>query len=127
MQHGSISDAIAGTSAQASSPASSFGTLLRELRLAGGFAQDDVARAIGVRTLSYGRWERDQQNPGAANRLALAEFHGIDPVDLGYRGPETAVDVAAQRPSGATLDDVVAELRAMHHLLERIARRLDAD
>ncbi len=58
------------------------GARIRGLRTSRGLAQEQVASAIGVRTLSYGRWERDQQLPGLQNRVMLARFFDVDVREL---------------------------------------------
>lgn len=93
-------------------PSTSFGQRVRALRLERGLAQDDVARALGVRPLSYGRWERDQQHPGLENRIALARFFEVDIAQL------TDADTAQQ------LDDWAIPLTAvpdLTHLERRVA------
>lgn len=72
---------------------SSFGRRLRQLREERGLAQEVVAAAVGVRTLSYGRWERNQQLPGLANRLALARYFDVDPSTM--IGPSSPVTMDA--------------------------------
>lgn len=114
------------------------GERLRELRAARGLAQEQVASAIGVRTLSYGRWERDQQLPGLQNRIALARYFDVDlheiTADVDAEHVEIALDALSQESTNGygarigALEQRVAGIEATlarcETLLERIAKSL---
>lgn len=39
--------------------------------------QEDVAKAVGVSSVAYGRWESDQREPDLATVRQLAKYYGV--------------------------------------------------
>lgn len=97
-----------------------YGERLAAMRKASKLSQEGAARAIGVGTLSYGKWERGQQNPSDENLKAIAETFKVDPRDLGYVPPQGWELV----PSAWIRDRFDAQDATMAELL-KIAKRID--
>ncbi len=52
-------------------------TRMRELRKEAGLSQAEVAKALGIATPTYVRYEYNQREPMAPTILALAEFYHV--------------------------------------------------
>lgn len=52
-------------------------TRLKELRIAKGLKQEDVAKVIGIGRTAYGAYELGDNTPPTDKLLALAEFYGV--------------------------------------------------
>lgn len=63
------------------------GAVFRRLRTERGLSQEAAARGIGLATVTYGKWERDEVNPEPENLLRAAAFFGVDPDVLGFQVP----------------------------------------
>lgn len=57
-------------------------TRFRQLRLARGFTQDDLAKKMGVSKSAISRWESGLDEPNARRFPQLAKFLQIDPMEL---------------------------------------------
>ncbi len=55
---------------------------IKTIREEKGFSQEDVARALHVSLLTYGRWERGNSLPRAEFILPLANLLGCKPDEL---------------------------------------------
>lgn len=55
---------------------------IKTIREEKGFSQEDVARALNVSLLTYGRWERGNSLPRAEFILPLANLLGCKPDEL---------------------------------------------
>lgn len=53
------------------------GKNLRELRLARGLKQDDVANALGIPAPTYSSWERGRTEPSIDGILSLARYYDV--------------------------------------------------
>lgn len=103
-------------------PIQHVGDHLRTLRQVAGMSQEDVARAIDVRALAVGKWERGQANPSTENRMKLAELFKVDPAEFG-------VDIYAPSGGGAPAWFVdyqtqqFEQLREIRELLTQLVNR----
>jgi transcriptional regulator with XRE-family HTH domain len=89
-----------------------FAGRLRELRVAAGWTQDQLAERVGVKREAVARWEAGKREPGWSRVLALAEALGVDctsftqaPAERQSAGPGRprkgqAVAPAPKRPRG---------------------------
>jgi len=59
-----------------------FGDRVRELRLAAGMSQEDLAEASGLHRTYVSSLERGQRNVGLDNIVALASALKIEPAEL---------------------------------------------
>jgi transcriptional regulator with XRE-family HTH domain len=59
-----------------------FGTRVRELRLAEGWSQEDLAERAGLHRNYVGGIERGERNPALDNIWRLADALGVAPGDL---------------------------------------------
>lgn len=59
---------------------------LTELRQEHGHTQEAVGAAAGVTGKAYGRWERGETSPDVGQLATLAEFYGVDIVDIIGKG-----------------------------------------
>lgn len=97
------------------------GSVIRELRKARGWSQDDVAGRVGVKLLAYGKWERDQANPTDDNLVSLARVFGIDPTELSYEPP---IWVPATAPEWAVRhhEEIMAALKQQRDQIRQLLR-----
>lgn len=106
-------------------PEHSVGARIRDLRVARGWSQEEVARRIDVRSLAVGKWERGQANPSTENRAKLAVLFDVDPAELGvelYAPTSTppvwfAEYVAQQKQQQDQLNAALMELRELLDVL----------
>jgi transcriptional regulator with XRE-family HTH domain len=54
------------------------GARLRELRVAAGLSQTELAERVGVQRGAVARWESDEREPNWSNVVALAKALGVD-------------------------------------------------
>jgi transcriptional regulator with XRE-family HTH domain len=87
-------------------------------------SQEDVARAIDVRALAVGKWERGQANPSIENRIKLAELFKVEPAEFGVQvpGPAALPDSPPQW-FVAWQADQQEQLREIREMIELLINR----
>lgn len=77
----------------ASTEATTFAARLRQLRMAKGLGQGDVAKLLGIHKINYGRYERAESKPTTDTLSKLADVFGVS-TDYLLEGEKTDAAVA---------------------------------
>lgn len=77
----------------ASSEANTFAARLRQLRMAKGLAQGDIAKLLGIHKINYGRYERGESKPTTDTLSKLSDVFGVS-TDYLLEGEKTDAAVA---------------------------------
>lgn len=73
--------------------ATTFAARLRQLRMAKGLGQGDVAKLLGIHKINYGRYERGESKPTTDTLSKLADVFGVS-TDYLLEGEKTDAAVA---------------------------------
>ena len=85
---------------------------IRELRIAQGISQVDLARALNVSKQCVSNWENDNVLPSIEMLVRLADHFGVSTDSLLGRSTEDAVDLRGLKPEEAShIRLIVADLR----------------
>lgn len=80
-----------------------FAGRLRELRVAAGLTQQELAERIGVRLGAISRWEAGRREPSWSNILALCAALGVSCEEF-RKEPQPAPSLERGRPRKASAD-----------------------
>ncbi len=64
---------------------------LKELRIAKGLTQSEVAKVIGYSSLSYARYEKGEREPDISTLCKLADYFEVSVDYLLGRGPKERI------------------------------------
>jgi transcriptional regulator with XRE-family HTH domain len=93
---------------------------IKDLRIDADMTQEEAARAIGVSTRHFVRWERGQALPYPRNFERLAEVFEVNPEDF--------VEVNRDTPSHPSqrIIELTTQVAALEQKVEQLSRLLEA-
>lgn len=85
---------------------SSIGERIRAVRMAWGWTQEELGRALNTDQTAVSTWERDKVRPSGAALAAITQLFGMDPEELDKKGfqippaPQTVLHSFRKAPFG---------------------------